>query len=177
MERTSPTTGKQMVEAIEQICSFSPRQGEGETRTAEYLIQYLRDRGHDLKIQEYDTIVPIVRAARLRVNDQTFQVPQVEGCSIESGEIGGKIAFEDPTQPSQGLESFFTSVIAHNPHCKAASQATFYSVPAVAVTKEVFEAASTAYWNRGRVDGYVDILTVTPIIGHPHRSHSEQKPF
>lgn len=148
---------KNIMSTIADICTFSPRQGEGEERTADYLIGCLCSEDRALIIQQYETIVPIVRDAHLQINDTIFHSPHVEGSCRVSGKIGGKIAFEDPTQPSYDLESVFTSVIAHNPHCEAASQATFYDLPAVAVTREVFEMAIQAHWNYGHVDGYVAV--------------------
>lgn len=146
-----------MKRIIEDICQFSPRQGEGETRTAAYIEQSLREQNMNVVIEPYETIVPIIREARLHIGETVYEAPYIVGCCFESGSIGGRIAFENHTQPSPISGSMFDSVIAHNPHCAAPSQASFYRIPAVAVTKRIFDYANKAYCAGKAIKGFVEV--------------------
>lgn len=102
-------------------------------------MNFLKQEGISFNIEEYETIIPIIHSARLEMEDSLYQPPDVEGCSLVGGYIGSHAGVTDSTYPSPYLYEDYTSLITYNPYSAAASPATFFRIPALAVAKHVHE--------------------------------------
>jgi len=130
---------KPMQQIIDDVCQFSPRQGEGETQTSEYIMQFLKQEGIPFRVEEYETIIPRIHSARLELEGSLYQSPDVEGCSLVGGDIGSHAGIIDSTCPSPFLYEDYSNLIAHNPYSTTASPATFFRIPDLAVAKHIHE--------------------------------------
>lgn len=130
---------KPMRQIIDEVCQFSPRQGEGETQTSEYIMRFFKQEGIPFNIEEYETVIPVIHSARLELENSLYKSPDVEGCSLVGGFIGGSAGMADSICPSPYVYEDYTSLITHNPYSTAASPATFFRIPAIAVAKHIHE--------------------------------------
>jgi|GEM_PF-458984 len=145
-----------MIQIIGELCEFSPRQLTGEEDAAAYIQEELRNSSIDFIVENYRVKIPEVFDAWLEINGKRYESPRIEGCSKVSGEISGKISFEDSTNPSGSL-GMFNGVIACNSHCETASQAQWYPIPALAVDPELFTIAQDAFNASGNISGHVNV--------------------
>lgn len=72
---------------VDNICSFSPRQGEGEKRTAEFIENYFNNQKMSFQIQHFETTVPIITHNELFLDGEL--IPCLGAC-FESGKITSK---------------------------------------------------------------------------------------
>lgn len=146
---------RQMMDLIESICQFSPRQGEGERHTAQYIKELLATKQIACISQFYRTSIPIILAAELTVGDQMYRTPTIAGCSFVSGTIEPTSPIVDARGSSSEGNAMGTSLLACNPQCLEASQANFYSVPAIAIPPWIQERIVT---NNIPFHGKVDVM-------------------
>ena len=117
-----------------ELCRFSPRQLEGEKRTATCLKQMLVAAGIQHDIQRYRLQIPFILSAELFVNGERHVPPQIEGSAFVSGDILPDSPIIDSRGPSADGNAYGRSILACNPDCPAPSQANFYRVPAIAIS-------------------------------------------
>lgn len=72
---------------VEKICSFSPRQGKGEIRTAEFIEDYFHNQNVSFQTQLFETIVPLITRCELFIDGE--QIPCLGAC-FEPGKITSK---------------------------------------------------------------------------------------
>ncbi len=76
-----------ILKVVEDLCKFSPRQGQNEVATANYLESYLKSSNINFQVQNFDTQVPLISQASLKLDNQ--DIPCL-GASFESGPITSK---------------------------------------------------------------------------------------
>lgn len=149
---------KPIKQIIDEVCRYSPRQGEGETQTSEYIMDFLKQEGIPFNIEEYETIIPIIHSAKLKLDDLLYESPDVEGCSLKGGFIGCSAGIADPTCPSPYLYENYTSLISYNPYASAASPAIFFRIPAIAVAKHIHaKIMEMKKWGKVSLQGSVEV--------------------
>jgi len=113
---------------IKKLVSFSPRQLEGETKAAKFIINFLKNNKIQYHLDYFFTFIPKIEKAILK-SDQ--KLVQCQGCSFVGGEIKDKDYILSSLIPSR----FFIdkSNINFNPKCSDISLSNFYFAPAVAI--------------------------------------------
>ncbi len=116
---------------IEKILEFSPRQLEKERETANFIVNFLKERGIAVKKEEFATTVPETKKASLLVDGEEVSC---QNCGLYSGKID-----RDNIVSSMLPSSCFNekSNINFNPRCeKEISCNNFYFATALAVERK-----------------------------------------
>jgi hypothetical protein len=117
---------------IHKIIACSPRQLEGEKKTALLLKSMLEDNDLSFFSQKYLINIPKIQSAQLIVDGKALK--DIQGCSIIGGKIKGKDAIVSSLIPSvQFLEK---ANINFNPSCQGISASNHYFAPAIAVNHQ-----------------------------------------
>jgi hypothetical protein len=119
------------MEYVRQIIAFSPRQLEGEARTAAFIVDFLRSRGVKAAKEPFTTTIPVYDRAELVADGK--KIP-CEGCCFESGVIDGKDVIVSASMPSVYFQD--KPNISFNPSCPVISCGNHYYAPAVAVSHD-----------------------------------------
>jgi len=117
------------IQFIKKIISFSPRQLEGENKTAEFIIQFLKERGIKSYCHNFTVKIPKTIKAKLIVDGENIFCKN-------TGFIGGKIKGKNNILSSLISSNFSCDLsnINFNPNCSDnISLCTFYFAPSVAV--------------------------------------------
>ncbi len=138
---------KNFIETVQEIISFSPRQLEGEQKTAEYLITFLRDAGIPFFTEEFTVDIPLVKQASLIVDEESMVC---EGSCFVSGKISGKDHIISSLYFDAKLDQ--SAHINFNPQCTAISLPVYYHVPSIAVTPTSMHKIIDADHVQGQVD-------------------------
>lgn len=116
---------------IENILSFSPRQGINEQKTATFLKDFLTKNDISFDVQEFLVDLPKEIEATLLADGKSIQC---EPTSFVSGKIIGKhnlVSNLISTQPLIDLPN-----INFNPECESISKSNHYFAPSVAINKK-----------------------------------------
>lgn len=116
---------------IKKITSFSPRQLEGEKKTADFLMQYLSKNKIVFKKQLFQNVVPKTIKNELIIDGKRIEC---SGCSFVGGEINDKSVMISSLLPSIFFQN--ESNINFNPKCKGISNSNFYFAPSLAVSHD-----------------------------------------
>lgn len=101
-------------EVISDICEFSPRQGENEVKTAEYLEKYLEDRNINFVSQYFKTEIPQITHAELYLDGQKVRC-------LGKSFVGGKITSKNQVEFS--------------PYSDYIETISFQPIPTVAISR------------------------------------------
>ena len=153
---------KNFIETIQEIISFSPRQLEGESKTAKYLITILRDAHIPCTTEEFIVGIPLVGKTELIVDGEPISC---EGSCFESGEIRDKdciissLYFDAKPERSANIN--------FNPQCATISLPVYYQVPAIAVMPETLHKILRAENVHGKIDvARVDHRSINILVGN-----------
>jgi len=115
---------------INNLINFSPRQLDGEKKTADFIISFLSKYGLKYHLHFFWTKVPKIEKATLKADGKKIDC---KGCSFISGKIKDKDYLISSLIPSR----FFLEKpnINFNPKCDGISLSNFYFAPALAVSK------------------------------------------
>jgi len=131
---------------INNLINFSPRQLEGEKKTADFIISFLSN--HDFKycLHFFWTKVPKIEKEILMADNKKISC---KGCSFFSGEIEDKDYLISSLIPSR----FFLDKpnINFNPKCEGISLSNFYFAPALAISKKDLNSILEAKKIKGKV--------------------------
>jgi RNAse (barnase) inhibitor barstar len=113
---------------IKKLVSFSPRQLEGETKTANFIIDFLKKNKIQYHLDYFFTFIPKIEKAVLNADGKFISC---QGCSFIGGEIKDKDYILSSLIPSR----FFIDKpnINFNPKCPDISLSNFYFAPALAI--------------------------------------------
>ena len=120
------------IEFIEKIVSFYPRQYTGEMKTADFLENFLRDRGIPFMVQKFKTTVPIEKQASLKADGKIIKCQSV---SL----VSGKITNKDNLLSCFGEVNEYTNLptITFNPYSKEISRGVFFhNAPAISISRD-----------------------------------------
>ena len=114
---------------IKRLVSFSPRQLDGETKAANFIIDLLKNNNIQYCLDYFFTFIPKIEEAVLMADKKIIPC---QGCSF----IGGEIKDKDYIISSLIFTGFFIDKpnINFNPKCPGISLSTFYPTPAVAIS-------------------------------------------
>ena len=116
---------------IKTLISFSPRQLEGEKKTADFLLDYLEKNKIPYFLEPFFTKIPLIKEAVLFADGK--KIP-CQGTSFVSGKIKDK---SNLISSLIGSKYFLTYPnINFNPKCPTISLSNFYFAPALAVDKK-----------------------------------------
>ncbi len=117
-----------IINFLQDIIRLSPRQGENEKKTADFLILLLKKNYIKYYLQKFITKIPIIKQEILKVDGDRIRC---KGCSF----ISGKIYKKDEIISSLISSQVFINKpnINFNPKCKNISLSNFYFAPALAV--------------------------------------------
>lgn len=135
-----------LLDLVQEIISFSPRQLENETKTAEFLKKILRENNVSFEIHAYTVDLPDVKKAELFADDQ--EIP-VKPASFVSGKIEN-----NDTMISNLLSSRICQDKANinfNPKSEDISQGNNYFAPSVAINKSDVQKVLDAEEVKGEV--------------------------
>jgi len=135
------------IEFIKKVVSFSPRQGQGEIDTADFLENFLRERNVSFKIQKFKTTIPIEKQASLKVDGKKIKCQSI---SLVSGKISNK----NNILSSFGEVDEYTKLptITYNPYAQEITRGVFFqNAPAIAISREDVDAVLKAKNIRGFV--------------------------
>jgi len=115
---------------INSLINFSPRQLDGEKKTANFITSFLSKHGFKYYLHFFWTKVPKIEKAILKADGKKINC---KGCSFVSGKIKDKDYLISSLIPSR----FFLEKpdINFNPKCDGISLSNFYFAPALAVSK------------------------------------------
>lgn len=115
------------IEFVKKIISFSPRQLNGEKKTADFISQFLKEKGIKIYYQNFTVNIPKAVKVELKVDGKNIPCKN-------TGFLGGKIKGKNNIASS--LSSADLSNINFNPNCsEEISLCTFYFTPSVAVCR------------------------------------------
>ena len=130
---------------IQKIVSFSPRQLEHETKTANFIKNFLQENAINFNEHYFDIKIPLWEEAELQADNENIPCSP---CGMQSGKI---------THKSNVLSSLWPSAICQekeninfNPQCDTISKPNHYFAPSVAVNHS----------------GLSKILKAKKILGH-----------
>lgn len=115
---------------IRDLLKFSPRQGINEIKTADFIIDVLKNNNIPFLIQSFKTTIPLIENSKLVVDGR--QLP-CEGCSFVGGEIKDKDSLVSSLISSQLLKD--KANINFNPKCPGISRSNFYFQPALSIKR------------------------------------------
>jgi hypothetical protein len=132
---------------INRLLSFSPRQLEGETKAANFIIDFLKNNKIQYHLDYFFTFIPKIEKAVLKVDKKLIPC---QGCSFIGGEIKDKDYILSSLIPSR----FFIDKpnINFNPKCSDISLSNFYFAPALAISPKDLPLILKAKKVYGRVD-------------------------
>ncbi len=137
---------------MKKIISFSPRQFKNETKTASFLMHYLKQKDIDYKLHYFYVNLPYIKKAELLCDGRKVEC---SGCSMQGGKIKGKDVILSSLLPSSFYQH--TANINFNPKCKGAiSNANYYFAPALAVSHKSLNKVI----NAEKVGGSVSVKKV-----------------
>lgn len=117
---------------IRSIIKFSPRQGSGQTRAAEWVKKQLHDLNIPFRLQKFHIDIPEWTDWGLKVDGKSVDcLPS----GLSSGKISGKMNIRNSL-----LEEEFSTAAANinfNPFCPVASRPSLYAQPALSVSPNV----------------------------------------
>jgi len=131
---------------IKTLISFSPRQLEGEEKTANFIVNFLERQNIKYHSQQFFTKVPKIEKSALKANGKT--IPCL-GCCFVGGKIKGKEYLISSLIPSEFLPD--KSNINFNPKSSAISCSSFYFAPALAISQNKLPLIFKAKRVRGKV--------------------------
>lgn len=116
---------------IRRMISFSPRQFEGEKRSADFLVSWLKKNKISYDQQKFNVKIPKIKKATLKVNGEPVSC---DGASMVSGETknGEYIISNSLVMPDQNI-SLNKFCISYNPKCKIISNNNYYFTPTVSI--------------------------------------------
>lgn len=131
---------------IKKLISFSPRQLEGERKTANFIISFLESHQIKYYLEYFFTRVPKIEKSILKADGK--KIP-CQGCSFVNGKIKSKDYLISSLIPSR----FFLdkSNINFNPKCSAISLSNFYFAPAIAVSHQNLNSILKAKKIKGEI--------------------------
>lgn len=132
---------------IKKLLSFSPRQLQGEKKTAGFLITFLKKYNIGYYQDYFFTEIPFVKNSVLIADKR--KVPS-KGCCF----FGGKIESKDYLISSLIPSRYFIdkSNINFNPECRGISLSNFYFAPSLAVSREDLNFILKARKIKGKVE-------------------------
>ncbi len=131
MKKNSKKSTFDPIQFITHIVSFSPRQHEGEMKTADFLQGFLQDRNIPFYAQKFTTTVPVQIKASLKADGEEIPCRSV---SLVSGDIDNK---NQLASSGGDIDEYTTTpTITFNPYCEVISCAVFFhNAPALAVAR------------------------------------------
>src|SRR6266446_4657729 len=118
------------IKFIEKLLEFSPRQGENETQTREFICSILDKEKIAYELEKFVTQLPKVEKASLIVDGKNISC---EPTGFVSGQINNKHSLISSLISSQ--LTINQPNINFNPECDAISLSNFYFAPSLAVSK------------------------------------------
>lgn len=131
---------------VKKLLLFSPRQGENETKAAEYIIDTLREKNIPYLLHRFSTRIPNITHAHLFADGK--KIP-CDGVSFRGGKITGKENIFSSSVSSDDLS--WVANINFNPKGNALSRCTFYFAPAVAIGRKYLARVLEAEHIEGEV--------------------------
>lgn len=131
---------------IKKLLTFSPRQFEGETKTAEYIMSVLDSYNILYKLQYFTVKLPYIKKANLYIDGKPAKA---EGCCFVSGNINNKDKIISSLLSSRICQN--DANINFNPKCPKISKSNHYFAPALSVTHKTLAAILKAKKIIGRV--------------------------
>lgn len=116
---------------VKKLISFSPRQLEGETKTADFLKDTLNENKVDFKIHSFNVPIPLLKKTELLVDGKSIEC---DGCSMIGGKINSKYKIISSLVSSAVLQN--DPNLNFNPHCSAISNSNYYFAPSLSLTHE-----------------------------------------
>jgi len=138
--------GFNIMEIINDIVKFSPRQLEGESKTGKYLLNKILTQRITCTIQYFNTSIPIIKS-ELKADGVVIEG---EGCCFTSGIISSKETIVSSAMPSKVFND--QSNINFNPYCKFISLGNYYFKPAIAIPHSSLSKILAATHIRGKVE-------------------------
>ncbi|MFH0906059.1 MAG: M28 family peptidase [archaeon] len=137
-----------IIKFTKKICSFSPRLGKNENKTAKFIKHTLKENQINYSIQKFKSQIPISKKAFLKADNEIIE------CKNTSF-VSGKIKDKDNLINSYSItdNSKIKYNINYNPYSKAISTVLFYNYPSVAVRYSDLKKIK----NANRVFGYVKV--------------------
>lgn len=117
-----------VINFINDVASFSPRQGQNEAKTARFIIRSLDELDVRYGEQKFTTEIPLIKTEILIADGKEIEC---KGCSFVSGKITNKSNIVSSLISSQPLID--CPNINFNPSCKGISLSNFYFAPSLAV--------------------------------------------
>lgn len=116
------------IEIVKKLVSFSPRQLEGETLAREYILNILKNKKIDYRLQNFIVQVPVYEKYYLKADGKNINCLPT---ALMSGKISGKeniVSSLDFSSDPGNLPN-----INYNPYARAISRPNFYYSPSLAI--------------------------------------------
>jgi hypothetical protein len=121
---------QEVVSKAEKLCELSPRMWENETKAAELIKEFLKEKGLNPLSQEYSVVYPTFPEYWLKADGEEIEcLPS----GLKSGKITEKKVIDNWNISGRDFDE---SNINFNPYCAGLSKPTFYEGPALTISRE-----------------------------------------
>lgn len=136
---------------VKQLVSFSPRQLEGETKTAQFIKDTLSKHDVPFVLHAFKVPIPLTKKAELIADGEALEC---DGCSMVGGRINSKYKIISSLISSSVLQN--DPNISFNPRCPVISNSNHYFAPALSVSHKTL----IKILNANKVSGEVVVKKV-----------------